>query len=67
FSRDAIKDSIAQFVACDNQALAVADKVTFRNCLVTMRPRTTKNDLPSTHEIATHIHNKFVKWMTQLR
>jgi hypothetical protein len=42
------------------QALSLADKASFRNCLVAMRPRTTKADMPSAHDVATFIHNEFV-------
>jgi hypothetical protein len=41
------------------QALAVAEKPMFRNCLIAMRPRTNRRDLPSTHDIGVYIHNEF--------
>jgi hypothetical protein len=41
--------------------LALADKSLFRNCLVTMRPKTTIKDLPSTHNVSVYIHNSFVE------
>ena len=39
----------------------------FRNCLVAMRPKSTLTDLPTTHDVITHLHNKFVKWLAQLK
>ena len=39
-----------------HQSLSVVDKATFQNCLVAMRPRATKADIPSTHNITTFIH-----------
>lgn len=49
------------------QALAVADAVTFRNCLVTMRPQTTKSELPSRDAVRRKIENCFVDYLDQLR
>ena len=28
-----------------------------------MRPKSTKHDLPTTHDILNHLHNKFVQWL----
>lgn len=50
-----------------DQSLAVANKVTFRNCLVAMRPSATKVDLPTTHDITTYIHNAFISFMQDLK
>jgi maltodextrin utilization protein YvdJ len=47
--------------------LVVADKALFRNCLVIMRPKTTKNDLPSTHDVSVYIHNRFVDQLKLLK
>ncbi|KAM6501433.1 hypothetical protein JOM56_004447, partial [Amanita muscaria] len=47
--------------------LAVAEKQLFRHCLVTMRPKTTQKDLPSAHDVSTHIHNEFSKWLISLK
>ena len=47
--------------------LAVADKATFCNCLVTMRPKTCVQELPSTHDVVTYIHNQFVNHLNELR
>ena len=48
------------------QALAVVDKTTFHNCLVMMWLNTQKNELPSRHEVAFYIHNKYTKYMKTL-
>ena len=45
----------------------MADKVTFQNCLVSMRPATTKADLPSTYNITTFIHNFFVTFLKEIQ
>jgi hypothetical protein len=47
--------------------LAVADKALFRNCLVTMRPKTIGNNLPSTHDVLVYLHNCFVEQMKLLK
>jgi hypothetical protein len=49
------------------QSLAVANKATFRNCLVAMRPAAMKADIPSTHDITTYIHNAFLDFFVQLK
>jgi len=49
------------------QALALAEKPIFRNCLVAMRPKTTRKDLPSRHDIEVYIHNEFVDWLKMLK
>ena len=67
FTKDAIMHSVAQFVACDDQALAIADNVYFWNCLVTMRPKTISSELALTHEIGIYIHNKCIDWLAQLK
>ncbi|KAG2065558.1 hypothetical protein BDR04DRAFT_1032455, partial [Suillus decipiens] len=59
--------AVAEFVVCDDQSLAVADKVTFRNCLVAMRPSSTKLDLPSTHDVMTYVHNSFIDFFSKLK
>jgi hypothetical protein len=45
----------------------VAGKPVFRNCLVAMRPKSVRQDMPSTHEVTTYIHNEFVNWLNQLK
>ncbi|KAF8486561.1 hypothetical protein F5888DRAFT_1597150, partial [Russula emetica] len=67
YTRDGATHAIAQFVACDDQALALAEKPLFRNCLVAMRPKTTQKDLLSRHDIEVYIHNEFVDWLKTLK
>jgi hypothetical protein len=67
FTREGALDAIAKFVACDDQALAVVEKPIFRNCLIAMRPKTTRNDLPSIHNLEVHIHNEFGNWLKTLK
>jgi hypothetical protein len=50
-----------------DQALALTEKAIFRNCLVAMRPKTTRKDLPSRHDIEVYIHNAFVGWLKSLK
>ncbi|KAF8232504.1 hypothetical protein L208DRAFT_1271735, partial [Tricholoma matsutake] len=52
--------AVTQFIAVDDQSLAVVNKTTFQNCLVTMRPRTISPELPMTHDVLNHLHNEFV-------
>jgi hypothetical protein len=59
FTRDGALHAITRFVACDDQALAVVEKPVFCNCLIAMRPKTSRNDLPSTHDLVVHFHNEF--------
>lgn len=49
------------------QSLAVANKATFRNCLVAMQPAAMKADIPSMHDIAAYIHNAFLDFFAQLK
>ncbi|KAF8882597.1 hypothetical protein BD779DRAFT_1406222, partial [Infundibulicybe gibba] len=49
------------------QALAVADKTTFRNCLVAMCPEATKADVPSAHDVKIYINNSFVQHLINLK
>jgi hypothetical protein len=57
FTHDGPLDAIAKFVTCYDQALAVVEKPVFRNCLIAMWPKTSQNDLPSTHDLVVYIHN----------
>ncbi|KAM5530832.1 hypothetical protein V8D89_015500 [Ganoderma adspersum] len=50
-----------------SQPLALADTVTFRNILVTMRPKTVKSELPTYSTVWSHITNCFVDFMNQLK
>ena len=49
------------------QSLLIANKTTFHNCLVAMCPQSSGNDLPSTHEISTYIHNAFIRFIDNLK
>ncbi|KAF8867732.1 hypothetical protein BD779DRAFT_1396930, partial [Infundibulicybe gibba] len=49
------------------QSLALADNVLFRNSLVAMRPGTVSADVPSSHSVATHLHNAFVLHLAALK
>ncbi|KAG2352929.1 hypothetical protein BDR07DRAFT_1497388 [Suillus spraguei] len=59
--------AVAKFMVCDDQSLAVANKATFRNCLVAMWPAAMKVDIPSMHNITTYIHNAFLDFFVQLK
>ena len=67
FSREAALNAVTQFVVCDDQALSLPDKTVFRNCLVAMRPRTTKSQLLSSHEVEDHIKNEYVNVMKDFK
>ncbi|KAF8190146.1 hypothetical protein BJ912DRAFT_802465, partial [Pholiota molesta] len=47
--------------------LALADNPAFRNSLVAMRPKSTTSDLPTSHNVAVHLHNAFVKHIKDLK
>jgi hypothetical protein len=59
-------DSKPRFVDETFQALLLADKPTFRNCLVAMRPTTKSADLPSSYDIKIYLNNAFVNHLEQL-
>ncbi|KAF8229374.1 hypothetical protein L208DRAFT_1286927, partial [Tricholoma matsutake] len=67
FSCDGILEVVAKFVTCDDQSPAVANKASFRNCLIIMRPKTIKQDLPTTHSVSVYIHNQFIEQLKQLK
>ncbi|KIL54030.1 hypothetical protein M378DRAFT_49908, partial [Amanita muscaria Koide BX008] len=67
FSATGLLEAVAQFVACEDQSLAVVNKKTFRNQLVIMRPKTMNNDLPSTHNVMTYIHNEFCSVLESMK
>ncbi|KAH9014795.1 hypothetical protein EDB83DRAFT_2181432, partial [Lactarius deliciosus] len=66
FTKDAILDAMAKLIACNDQALILADKATFRNCLVIMRPKTKQADLPSAYDVKVYIKNTFIIHLKQL-
>ena len=49
------------------QPLALADNPAFRNALVSMRPKSTSTDLPSSYDVKVQLHNKFVKHIGELK
>ena len=53
--------------ALRSQALLVADDPTFTNCLVVMRPKTTKEELPSRAIVRKNIKNKFIQFIKGIR
>ncbi|RDX52409.1 hypothetical protein OH76DRAFT_1307496, partial [Lentinus brumalis] len=67
FSKHAILDAVTTHVVCGAQALLVADDVTFTNCLVVMRPKTTRSELPSRDDVRTNIHNKYIDFVDNVR
>ncbi|KAF8233069.1 hypothetical protein L208DRAFT_1073234, partial [Tricholoma matsutake] len=67
FTHDGILHTVSQFVACNDQSLAMANKASFCNCLVSMRPKSITKDMPSTHNVTTYIHNQFVKRLKELK
>ena len=49
------------------QAIALADKAAFKNCLVAMRPKTKNCELPSRHDVEIHIQNEFTSLIAALK
>ena len=48
------------------QSFEIANKPSFRNCLVMMRPGSTKEDLPSAHNIKVYLHKAFTAHVEEL-
>ncbi|KAF8232058.1 hypothetical protein L208DRAFT_1064199, partial [Tricholoma matsutake] len=67
FNREDLLHTVTQFIAVDDQSLAVAGKTAFRNCLVAMRPKSISLNLPTTHDVVKHLHNEFVRWIDRLK
>jgi hypothetical protein len=44
----------------------LADNPAFRNALVSMRPKSTTTDLPSSYDVKVYLHNKFVQRIVEL-
>ncbi|KAM6504366.1 hypothetical protein JOM56_001309, partial [Amanita muscaria] len=66
FTRERILDAVAKLIACDDLALMFADKNTFHNCLVVMRPKTRSAELPSINDVRGYLRNTFVNQIEQL-
>jgi hypothetical protein len=49
------------------QAIVLAEKAAFKNCLVTMRPKTKNCKLPSRHDVEIHIRNQFTSLISDLK
>lgn len=49
------------------QALALADNVNFRNCLVTMCPATKRSELPTRSTVCARINNDFVDFLDSIK
>lgn len=64
---DLLHSRTSRVYALIYQALLVADNVTFTNCLVVMRPKTTKEDLPSRATVRTYLQNSFATFMDEVR
>ena len=44
-----------------------ADKITFRNVLLSAKPDLKKNDLPSLYDVTVYIKNKFAEYIENLK
>lgn len=42
-------------------------KAVFRNCLVTMWPKTRTKELPTMHDVIIYLHNVYIKFMNQIK
>jgi hypothetical protein len=49
------------------QAIALAEKAAFKNCLVAMQPKTKNCELPSRHNVEIHIQNQFTSLISDLK
>jgi hypothetical protein len=49
------------------QAIALAEKAAFKNCLVAMRPKMKNCELPSRHDVEIHIQNQFTSLISDLK
>ena len=67
FSHDMLLHAKVQFIICNDQALTIANKAIFRNCLIVMRPKMLHVDLSSIHKVTTYIHNKFIAQLKELK
>ncbi|KZS88168.1 hypothetical protein SISNIDRAFT_402254, partial [Sistotremastrum niveocremeum HHB9708] len=59
FSRAAILHAVTVHIVLNDEALLLAEKESFRNCLVIMRPKTVSKDLPSRAQVRAHIDKEF--------
>ncbi|KAI0682307.1 hypothetical protein C8T65DRAFT_542231, partial [Cerioporus squamosus] len=63
FSPDAILKHVTILIVTSDQPLAMANDIAFRNCLVTMRPKTRKSELPTRSTVRTRITNEFATYL----
>ncbi|TFK82991.1 hypothetical protein K466DRAFT_452360, partial [Polyporus arcularius HHB13444] len=66
FSPDAILRHVTILIVTSDQPLVMADDVAFRNCLVIMRPKTRKSELPTRTTVRTRITNEFVTYLDRV-
>ncbi|KAH9987235.1 hypothetical protein BJV74DRAFT_774163, partial [Russula compacta] len=66
FTREGILEAVAKFITCDNQAIIIANKAQFQNCLVSMWLNTHKADLPTAYDMSLYIHNTFINHLQKL-
>jgi hypothetical protein len=52
---------------CTCKALLTADKISFKNVLLSIKPDLKKNDLPSSHNLTIYIKNKFTDHIGNLK
>ncbi|KAI1781765.1 hypothetical protein LXA43DRAFT_861563, partial [Ganoderma leucocontextum] len=67
FDAKVLLERVTQHIVCCDEPLALADAITFRNVLVTMRSKTVKSDLPTYSTVRAHITNSFVDFITTLQ
>ncbi|RDX47039.1 hypothetical protein OH76DRAFT_1322659, partial [Lentinus brumalis] len=67
FSPHAILKSVTRLIVSGQHALALADDMNFRNCLVTMRPTTKRSELPTRSTVRARINNEFVDFLDSIK
>ncbi|KAI0715523.1 hypothetical protein C8T65DRAFT_527398, partial [Cerioporus squamosus] len=67
FTKDAILQAVTEHIVCGQQALAVADDITFTNCLVVMRPATKRSELPTRTTVHRKINDEFIDYLAELK
>ncbi|KZS86553.1 hypothetical protein SISNIDRAFT_420753 [Sistotremastrum niveocremeum HHB9708] len=67
FTPEGILRAVAVHIVCNNEPFMLADKATFRNILVAMRPKTKKKEIPSRYLVQKYIDDEFEKYMVELK
>ncbi|RDX49211.1 hypothetical protein OH76DRAFT_1298571, partial [Lentinus brumalis] len=67
FTPEAILKSVTRLIVCGQHAIALADDIDFRNCLVTMRPKTSRKELPTRTMVRARINNEFVDHLDKVK